>query len=70
MRNLSAVGFRPSDPEDQQQRIYEAVLKLRETLKKVRVAFDDRRMRELDTEIGNAWLIFTDLERRLKALKG
>lgn len=64
--NLQAVGCRPSDPKDELRLAIEAHGQLRETLKKMRTAYDQRRMRELNTELKNAWMISTDLGQRLE----
>ena len=65
--NLQAVGQAPSDPNDELKLAIDANNQLRETLKKMRIAYDQRRMKELDTELKNAWMINTEVETRLKA---
>lgn len=64
--NLQAVGCQPSDPNDELRLAIEANNELRETLKKMRIAYDQRRMKELDTELKNAWMINEELGRRLR----
>lgn len=60
-----SVAFVPTDPLEQLRRAYKSVQELRKTLTKVRRSFDARRLTQLDTEIANAWLISTEIKRRL-----
>lgn len=66
--NLQSVGFKPIDPNEQVRRAQEAVKKLKEVLTKARQAFDQKRMRELDTELMNAWLVHVEIEDRVNSL--
>jgi hypothetical protein len=65
---MSAVGFTPPDPNEDRERLSEAVMKLRKVLIKAREAFNSRRMRDLDTQLANAWMISGEVEGRLKKL--
>lgn len=66
--NLQSVGQSHSDPNDELGLVIEQNNQLRETLKKMRTAYDQRQMRELDTELKNAWMINEELGRRLRAV--
>lgn len=63
---LESVGFKPPDPNEQRERILEALQKLKDEQIKARQAFNTRRMKELDTALINAWMIRDEIETRLK----
>jgi hypothetical protein len=52
-------------PLEQLRRAYAAVQELEKTLTNARKYFDMRKLTQLDTEIANAWLIATELNRRV-----
>lgn len=60
-----SVGFVPDDPLEELRRAYRAVNELRKILTRARTSFNSRRLEQLDTEIANAWLISTEIKRRL-----
>ena len=60
-----SVGFTPTDPLEELRRAYKAVRELRKALHRARKSFDSRQLKQLDNDIGNAWLISTEIERRL-----
>ena len=62
---VMSVGFTPTDALEQLRRAYTAVQELEKTLANARKCFDARRLHQLDTEIANAWLIVTEIKRRL-----
>jgi len=63
-----SVGFVPTDSLEQLRRAYMALQELEKTLTNARTCFDARRLHQLDTEIANAWLITTEIKRRLAEL--
>lgn len=67
--NLESVGFTPTTPEHELERTIEALQQLREALIKARQAFKSRRMRELDTELANAWMIYGEAQQRVDDVK-
>lgn len=66
--NLQSVGQSHSDPNDELRLAIEQNNGLRQTLKAMRTAYDTRRLKELDTELKNAWMINEELGRRLRAV--
>ena len=60
-----SVGFTPTDPVEQLRRAYTALNELRKALKNARRSFDKRNLRQVDTELANAWLISDEIKRRL-----
>ena len=62
---IMSVGFVGTGPLEELRRVYNAVKELRKSLADARKSFDSRQVKQLDTDIANAWLISTEIERRL-----
>jgi hypothetical protein len=60
-----SVGFAPTHPLEELRRAYAALQELEKTLANARKCFDARKLQQLDTEIANAWLVTTEIKRRL-----
>lgn len=60
-----SVGFTPTDPLEELRRTYRAVQELQKTLIKARRCFDNRRLKQLDTELANAWLMASEIQMRV-----
>jgi hypothetical protein len=60
-----SVGFTPTEALEELRRAYRAVEQLQKSLASARQSFSSRELKQLDTDIANAWLISTEIKQRL-----
>jgi hypothetical protein len=63
--SIMSVGLAPTHPLEELRLAYAALQELEKTLANARKCFDLGELHQLDTEIANAWLVTTEIKRRL-----